>query len=181
MRAALIAALLAAPAAASSPKDLAGAWLGRMGCTDGAYRMTLRLTPKEPGWAVDYSVRALFGRRAAVGGTGTLSPEGDLALSKPIPSPLLPETLPGVLEFKEGSPRFTGRTDLGALERLAGGRAACALEKKGQRLVCEADWRLLEQLGRCRVRLLRRGADKGPLPCPAKTVPAAGGEYCDPA
>lgn len=183
----LLAALLAglAPLArASSAKDLTGSWLGRLGCEDGAYRLSLRGTEEKSSSALSYGLSGIDGSAGRVAGTGVLESDGRLTLSRPVPNPLLPETMPAVLIFDPASPKFTGRTDLGAFESAAGATADCVLREKGAVLDCAVDWHLMQQGSRCRMRLRKAASqDDGPLPCPEgmSGTRAEGFLHCAPA
>ena len=168
LAAVLLLAVASSRAHASSAKDLTGSWLGRVGCEDGAFRLSLRVVELTGHSALVYTLSGMAGTAGRLTGLGTLAPDGRLSLSRPLPNPLLPEQLPALLVFSPQASAFTGRTDLGALESAAGATAKCALEEKGARLSCAVEWRLLQQGSRCALRLLKGGAkDKGALPCPA--------------
>ena len=142
------------PASALGTTDLLGKWKGGQDCGGVASRIDLFLykLEKDPHVRLRYKIKPKGAKVLA--GSGSI--DDDLVrISMPKDNVLkLPEAL-GRLSLKEDSPRFTGKSELGVLENVAGLTGDFGLQEGGKELRYTLDLRLMGQTRRCQG-LLRR-------------------------
>lgn len=144
----------AGPAAALGTADLLGKWKGRQDCGGVASKIELFIykLERDPHVRLRYKVKPKDAK--ALEGQGSI--DDDLVrISMPKDNPLkLPEAL-GRLSLKEGSPHFTGKSELGLLENAAGMTGEFSLLEGGKELRYKLDLRLMGQTRQCEGALKR--------------------------